>query len=227
MAELRLILNNVKMYKKSRDKEYCHLQKYIFMTPKAPIKASTYLVNISIFSFTLNNNEIFTVKTWALKGLSLRSSYISQGAGAGRGFNELNQEVRHRQGGWGHSLDHPPCSDKSQNLAFLRKSFFFILGGPQKILLGLKNLTFGGVILLKLFDPSNGFGATDGKIALLWHNQPWKSPKPWLISKRLRGMTKKVYGVQKRSLTNHPPHPIKKIDFPKIPKFCDLSEHGG
>ena len=49
---------------------------------------------------------------------------ISQGARAGRGFNELLQEVRHRQGGWGHSLDHPPYSDKSQNLGFLRKSIF-------------------------------------------------------------------------------------------------------
>ena len=54
----------------------------------------------------------------------------SQGVRAGRGFNELHQEVQHRQGGWGHSLDHPPCSDKSQNSGFLRKSIFLILGGP-------------------------------------------------------------------------------------------------
>ena len=42
----------------------------------------------------------------------------TQGARAGRGFNELHQEVHHCLGGWGHSLDHPPCSDKSQNLDF-------------------------------------------------------------------------------------------------------------
>ena len=35
-------------------------------------------------------------------------SHKAQGAGAGRGFNELHQEVRHRQGDWGHTLDHPP-----------------------------------------------------------------------------------------------------------------------
>ena len=55
---------------------------------------------------------------------------ISQGLRAGRGFNELYQEVRHHQGGWGHFLDHPPCSDKSQNSGFLRKSIFLILGDP-------------------------------------------------------------------------------------------------
>ena len=88
----------------------------------------------------------------------------TQGTEAGRGFNELHQEVRHRQGGLGHSLDHPPCSDKSQNSGFLRKSIFLILEGPwnffwpPKTLFGLKNLTFGGVLLLKLFDPSYGFG---------------------------------------------------------------------
>ena len=54
----------------------------------------------------------------------------TQGPRAGRGFYELNQEVRHRQGGWGHSLDHPPCSDKSQNSGFWRKSIILFLGGP-------------------------------------------------------------------------------------------------
>ena len=29
----------------------------------------------------------------------------TQGARAGRGLNKLHQEVRRRQGGWGHSLD--------------------------------------------------------------------------------------------------------------------------
>ena len=47
-----------------------------------------------------------------------------QGPGAGRGFNELHQKVRHRQGGWGHSLDPPPCSDKSRTLGFSENQFF-------------------------------------------------------------------------------------------------------
>ena len=53
------------------------------------------------------------------------------------------------------------------------KNFF----DPKKPYLALK-LHFWEVILLKLFDLSYGFGATDGRIALFWHNQPWKSPKP-------------------------------------------------
>ena len=47
-----------------------------------------------------------------------------------RGFNELHQEVWHHSCGLGHCPDHLPCSDKSQNLGFLRKSIFLILGGP-------------------------------------------------------------------------------------------------
>ena len=89
------------------------------------------------------------------------------------------------------------------------------------------------LLLLKLFDPSNGFGATDVKIALFRHNQPWKSPKPMLGSKSFRSMTppkvrflrpNKVSGGQK-SFLGAPK--IKKIDFLKKPEFCDLSEHGG
>ena len=73
-----------------------------------------------------------------------------QGARAGREFNKLLQEVRHCQGGWGHSLDHPPCSDKSQNSGFLRKSIFLILGAPknffdpQKPYLALETSLLGG-----------------------------------------------------------------------------------
>ena len=48
----------------------------------------------------------------------VQSYSLSQGARAGRGFNELNQEVQYRQSGLGHSFDHTPCSDKSQNLGF-------------------------------------------------------------------------------------------------------------
>ena len=85
--------------------------------------------------------NIIKVQIWPRKFplciglLNAQKIYNTQGAGAGRGFNELNQEVRHRQGGWGHSLDHPPFSDKSQNSDFFRKSFFFIWGGPYKTFL--------------------------------------------------------------------------------------------
>ena len=67
----------------------------------------------------------------------------AQGARAGMGFNKLLQEVRHRQGGWGHSLDHPPYLDKSQNSDFLRKSFF-LMGGPKKLYLALETPVLGG-----------------------------------------------------------------------------------
>ena len=40
----------------------------------------------------------------------------------------------------------------------------------------VKTLLLAGVILLKLFELSYGFGATDGKIAIFWNNQPWISP---------------------------------------------------
>ena len=77
-------------------------------------------------------------------------SYITQGARAGRGFSKLLKGVRHPQGGWGHSLDHPPCLDKSQNLGFLRKSIFLIFGvrknffDPQRPYLALKTSLLGG-----------------------------------------------------------------------------------
>ena len=80
-------------------------------------------------------------------------------------------------------------------LGFFEKIIFFEFGGHPKAFYELPKtvfsliiLTFGGVILLKLFDPSYGFGATDGKIALFWQNQPWKSPKLWLRSKSFRSM---------------------------------------
>ena len=72
----------------------------------------------------------------------------TQGARAGWWFNEVNQEVRHHQGGWGHYLDHPPCLDKSQNLGFFEKINIFDFWGPKnlfwppKTLFGIKNLTF-------------------------------------------------------------------------------------
>ena len=68
----------------------------------------------------------------------------SQRARAGSGFNELNQEVQHHQGGWGHSPDHPPCSDKSWKSGFLRKSIIWFWGAPSKF-----------------FDPPNPFLALE------------------------------------------------------------------
>ena len=65
---------------------------------------------------------------------------MPQGARGGRGFNELHQEVRHRQGGWGHSLDHPPCLDKSQNSIFFEKINFFDSGGSLKTFLTPQDL---------------------------------------------------------------------------------------
>ena len=89
------------------------------------------------------------------------------------------------------------------------------------------------VKVLKLFDPSYGFRATDGKIAIFCHNQPWKAPKPWIRSKSFRSMTppkvgflrpNKVLGAQK---SFYGPPETQKIDFLKKPEFCDLSEHWG
>ena len=66
---------------------------------------------------------------------------------------------------------------------FWENQFFVFWGAPKnffepkKPYLALETPLFGGVILLKLFDPSFGFGATCGKIAIFWHIRPWKSPK--------------------------------------------------
>ena len=60
---------------------------------------------------------------------------LTQGARAGWWFNELNQEVRHHQGGWGHYLDHPPHVRTNHRIwVFLRKSIFLIFWGPKKLL---------------------------------------------------------------------------------------------
>ena len=58
--------------------------------------------------------------------------------------------------------------------SFLRKSIFFNLGAtknffwPEKTLFGIRNPNFGGVILLKLFDPSNGLGAGNYQNSHFW-----------------------------------------------------------
>ena len=131
----------------------------------------------------------------------------------------------------------PPMLGQIAEFRFFEKINFLCFWCPKKLfwvlktLLGLRDPTFGGVILLKLFDPSYGFRATDGKIAIFWHNQPWKAPKPWIGSKSFRSMTPpkvgflrliKVLGAQK-SFLGLPK--TQKIDFLKKPEFRDLSEH--
>ena len=81
-------------------------------------------------------------------------------------------------------------------------SFIFL---DPKTLIGIRNLTFGGVILLTFFDPSYGFRYFWGR----WcQNMEFSTPKPMLGSKNIRIMTppksevsdaKRSFGVQKIS----------------------------
>ena len=189
------------------------------------------------------NPDLFIMSLQKILWLRSLITYLTtvlsctQWPGAYFRLDELSQEVRWYPGHQGHCGNYPQCSDKSQNSGFLRKSIFLILGAPQKLfwppetLFGLRNLTFGGVIPLKLFDPSNGFGATDVKIALFGHNQPWKSPKPMLRSKSFRSMTppkvrflrpNKVLGAQKSYFG---PQKTQKIDFLQKLDLYDLAAH--
>ena len=70
----------------------------------------------------------------------------------------------------------PPMFGQITEFGFFEKINFLCFWGLKKVF-GLRKPTFGGVIILKLFDLSFGFGATGGKIANFWHIQPWKSPK--------------------------------------------------
>ena len=139
---------------------------------------------------------------------------------------------------WTGPLWKPPLMFRQiAEFRFLEKTNFLWFGGPKKLfwahktLFGFRNPTLRGVILLKLYDPSYGFRATDGKIAIFWHNQPWKSPKPWIRSKSFRSTTppkvgslrlNKVLGAQKKFFGTPK---TRKIDFLKKPEFRDLSEH--
>ena len=98
----------------------------------------------------------------------IRSTQISQWARAWWGFKKLNQEIRHHQGGWAHYLDHPPCSDKSQNLGFGEINFCNF-GGAQKNFfdykkpyLALETPFLGRVIPLELFGKRSGSRYPDG-----------------------------------------------------------------
>ena len=60
---------------------------------------------------------------------------------------------------------------------FFEKINFFLFCGvpknffdPQRPYLALKTSLFGGVILLKHFDPSYGFKVIDFDIAIFWQN---------------------------------------------------------
>ena len=115
---------------------------------------------------SINNSLRYCAETLitqtVLHQIFLFSSF-SQSAEAGREFNEYHQYVQHHQGGLNHSRDHPQNSDKSQISCFWRNHFFlfwesFKLFWPPRTYFGKKNLTFEGVILLKLLDPSCTFG---------------------------------------------------------------------
>jgi len=62
-------------------------------------------------------------------------------------------------------------------------------------LVGLRNPTFGGVIVLKLFDPSYGFEVTDFEIAIFLAKLALD------ISKSFRSMTHPQSGVSKAKLS--------------------------
>ena len=89
---------------------------------------------------------------------------ISQWATVKQVIFELCQEVWWYMGHQSHCGNHLQCLVKLQKLGFLRKSIFCVFGGPKKLfwahktLFGLRNPTFGGVILLKLFDLGHHFG---------------------------------------------------------------------
>ena len=75
---------------------------------------------------------------------------------------------------------------------FLRKTVFFIFWGPLKFLLASKTLfcirnpNFGGVILLRFFDPSNSLWDTQGGFS---QKMKFSTFKPLLQSKNVRSMT--------------------------------------
>ena len=90
-----------------------------------------------------------------------------------------------------------PLSSWAKKLKVLRKTVFFIFWGPlwyfldPKTLDGIRNLTFGGVILLTFFDPSYGFRDFWGR----WcQNMEFSTPKPLLWSKNVKSMIPQKWG---------------------------------
>ena len=92
----------------------------------------------TFFKFFQYSNR---VNIWIKPYISYQN--IPQGARAGRGFNELNQEVRHHQGGWGYSLDHPHVQT-NHGIRFFWENQFFRFGGggrgPQTTISPPQNL---------------------------------------------------------------------------------------
>ena len=70
-----------------------------------------------------------------------------------------------------------------------------------KTFFGIRNLTFGGVILLTFFDPSYGFRDFWGR----WcQNMEFSTPKPMLGSKNVRDAFKKKQVERLKSRERRP-----------------------
>ena len=78
----------------------------------------------------------------------------------------------------------PTMLSQIMQFQFFGENPFLCLGGPKKLFLvpktffGLRNPTFWGVTLKKVFATSYGFKDINFEIAIFWHNYPWISPKP-------------------------------------------------
>ena len=97
------------------------------------------------------------------------------------------------------------------------KTFF-----DPKTLFGLRNPNFGGVILLKLFDLSNGLGARNYQNSHFWAKSVLDISKTAAWNKKFRSMTppklgflrpNKVFGVKKKVFRG--PTKWKKLIFSK------------
>ena len=128
----------------------------------------------------------------------------------------------------------PPMFGQITELRFFEKINFLSFVGPKKTFQSPKNLIWpkkphfffgGGVIVLKLFDPSNGFEVIDFEIDVFWQNQNWISfgsfgsmtpPKVgFLRPNKVFGALKSFFGPPKPQTNN----------FLEKPQFCDLTEH--
>ena len=114
---------------------------------------------------------IAVVFWWISKVIKMsKSVFIHKSHQAGNIF--LIKWILHWNGQWdlvtGYCGSPQECGAKSYNSNFLRKSIFCVFWGPKKLfwapktLFGLRNLTFEGVILLKLFDLGHSFGDIQG-----------------------------------------------------------------
>ena len=130
------------------EEDTCKLEKviiiHIFYSVMVVLKAwyclkeFKFIENLRVlftFTFQLVSSMVDNyncVTPWLLhftRFLSFGWYCFSQWARAERGFNGLNQEVWHHQGGLGNCLDHHPMFRQITDL-FLRKSFFYF-GWPH------------------------------------------------------------------------------------------------